>query len=140
MLRVFKENYATIWIADHASSAASRTKDKDGFVKVPWKSEISGGQIKANKADSFNIAHRFISDPARDRILEFHVQKIRSKETGGKPTPFDSPVKFVINSNYCGYTCGGVDPVAEFWGRDKPKARLDGWDRLTPVNLEDSPF
>lgn len=140
MLRVFKENYATLWVVDHASSSASRNKDKDGFVKVPWKSEISGGQIKANKADSFTIIHRYISDSARDRTSEFHVQKVRSKETGGKPTPYDSPINFVINSNYCGYTCNGVDPVAEFWGRTKPKARLDGWDKLAPVGLGDTPF
>lgn len=140
MLRVFKENYATVWVSDHASSSAARNKDADGFVKVPWKSEISGGQIKANKADSFAILHRYISDPARERISEFHVQKIRSKDTGGKPTPFDAPIKFVINDNQCGYTCDGVDPVAEFWGREKPQKRLDGWADMESTNLGDVPF
>lgn len=117
MLREFKENIATVWVADHVNSAAGRNRDSNGFVRVPWKAEISGGQIKANKADSFIIVHRVLNDPDRKYTTELHVQKIRSKETGGEPTDIENPVNFEMNQNYCGYTCAGIDPVKDYWAR-----------------------
>jgi len=140
MLREFKENFSTVWVADHVNSTAGRNKDKDGFIRTPWKSDVSGGQIKANKADSFIVVHRVLNDPTRKYNTELHVQKIRSKETGGEPTNMDEPVILRINKNYCGYTCEGVDPVVQFWERkglrrSEPERRLPNWDNSSFDNF-----
>ena len=114
-MRVFKKVYASLWIADHVHSAAARATGDDGYVRAPWKSQIEGGQIKANKADDFVILHRVYNNPQEKYNTQIHVQKIRDKETGGEPTDKDHPVIAQINIGYCGYSCNGVDPIAEYW-------------------------
>ena len=114
-LRVFKENYCTVWVADHANTTAARNKDGDGHVIAPWKSDIDGGQLKANKADDFNILHRKVSHETDWMFTEFHSNKVKDVETGGKPTPKDNPVRFRMNENMCGFTVDGRDVVLEYW-------------------------
>jgi len=116
MLRVFKENYASIWVCDHAGSAAARDKDNDGYVKVPWKSSIDGGQMKANKVDDFLVYHRLVDHPTDWMVTEIHVQKIKDVESGGSPTQRGNPFRIVMNVNKCGYhQVDGFDPVKSFW-------------------------
>lgn len=120
MLRVFKENYSSVWIADHAGSNAARNKDSQGYIKVPWKSETDGGQIKANKVDDFIVIHRLANHPDDWMITEMHVQKIKSTETGGSITQKDNPFRMVMNTNKCGYhQIDNFDPVKEFWAAMK---------------------
>lgn len=104
IMRVFKENYCSLWITDHIGTAAARKKDKDGFTEVPYKSDVSEGQIKCNKADDFIILHRLINHPLKNNELQIHVNKVRDIETGGFPTKKDEPVIIEINKDYCGYT------------------------------------
>lgn len=111
LLRVFKENYSSVWICDHVNTEAARRKDKDGYVLAPHKSDIEMGQIKANKTDDFIIVHRVVNHPFRKNQTEIHVHKVKNKETGGSPTDKDEPVILELNSDYCGFTCGGVDPI-----------------------------
>lgn len=118
-MRVFKKQYASLWIADHVYSDAARATDKDGYIKVPYKSQVEGGQIKANKVDDFIILHRLVNHPERKNDTEVHVQKIRDKETGGGHTDKDFPVIAQINMGYCGYSCNGIDPVKEYWKKHK---------------------
>ena len=116
MLRVFKENYSSVWVADHAGSNAARDKDSQGYIKVPWKSSVDGGQIKANKVDDFIVIHRLANHPDDWMITELHIQKIKSTETGGGITHKDSPFRMVMNTNKCGYhQIDNFDPVKEFW-------------------------
>ena len=118
-LRVFKENYCSIWIADHAGTQAARNKDENGHIKAPWKSDVSGGQIKANKADDFVILHRKVSHETDWMFTEFHSVKIKDTETGGKPTPKDHPVRLRANADLCGFTIDGNDAVSSYWARQK---------------------
>lgn len=110
-MRVFKENYSAIWMTDHIGSAAARKKDKDGFIEVPWKSDVSQGQIKANKVDDFLILHRLVNHPETKNQIQIHVTKIKSVETGGFPTQKDEPVIITLNSDFCGFSDRGVDPI-----------------------------
>ena len=114
LMRIFKENYCSVWLVDHIGTAAARKKDKEGFVEVPWKSDIDQGQLKANKADDFVILHRVINDQLRRNDLQVHITKIKSIETGGFPTDKDNPVIIEINKDYCGYSANGQDPMKEF--------------------------
>ena len=119
LIRVFKENYASVWVCDHAVSQAARNTDNDGYVKVPWKASLDGGQLKANKTDDFIMLHRLINHPTDWMITEWHVMKIKDTETGGKPTRKDEPVKMSMNRNMCGFTCDYKDPVQIYWQNKK---------------------
>lgn len=111
MMRVFKENYSSIWMTDHVNSAAARNKDSNGYINVPWKSDISQGQIKANKVDDFIMFHRLINHPEKKNEMQIHVNKIKSVETGGFPTTKDEPVIITLNPDYCGFSDRGIDPI-----------------------------
>lgn len=113
VLRVFKENYASVWIADHVNTEAARKKDKDGYVAAPYKSDIEMGQMKANKVDDFIIIHRVVNHPFDYKKTQIHVHKVRVEETGGKKTSKDDPVLIELNSDYCGYTCNDIDPIKQ---------------------------
>jgi hypothetical protein len=111
LLRVFKENYSGLWVCDHVATEAARKKDKDGYVMAPGKADIEMGQMKSNKTDDFIMIHRVINHPLKKNQTEIHVNKIKNKETGGKPTDKDEPVILEISGDYCGYTCNGINPV-----------------------------
>jgi len=111
ILRVFKENYSSVWVCDHINSEAARKKDKDGYILVPIKGDTEMGVMKSNKVDDFLILHRLTNHPFERENLQVHVAKIKEVETGGFQTEKDSPVILKINKDYCGYTCNGLDPI-----------------------------
>jgi len=115
MLRVFKENYCSVYVGDHINTSAARAKDGEGYALPPNKSDAEMGQMKANKTDDMLIVHRLGNHPDKKNDTQIHVQKIKSVETGGFPTPKDEPVLLVMNGDFCGYTCNGQDPVREYW-------------------------
>jgi hypothetical protein len=114
VLRVFKENYCSVWVADHINTSAARTKDKDGYVLAPSKADAEMGQMKSNKVDDMIIIHRLGNHPFRKRETQLHVQKIRDEESGGSKTEKDSPVIVEMTEDYCGYTSGGINPIKNF--------------------------
>jgi hypothetical protein len=120
-MRVFKHEYASLWVADHVGSDAARAIDSEGYVRVPYKGQIDGGQVKGAKVDDFIMIHRIPNHPVERNVTQVHVQKIRDKETGGDHTDKESPVKIQINIGYCGFSCQGVDPVEEYWRAKKQK-------------------
>jgi hypothetical protein len=142
--QTFKENVSSIWVCDHITSAAARDRDGDNMM-IPTKHHVEGGQIKANKVDDFIIAHRNFKDPYEKYTTQLHVDKIKSVETGGMPTPKDEPVLLLANKDLCGFSCEGIDPIKEYWKRkgiyqqtEQPKSRLvtQGWNEPT----EAAPF
>lgn len=114
ILRVFKENYCSVWIADHAGTPAARNRE-DGVVKRPYKSDVDGGQLKANKADDFVVIHRQADNPDMKWTTEVYVDKVKDVETGGSRTMKDNPVLFVAHHSLCGFYCNGKDPIANWW-------------------------
>ena len=117
LLRVFKEEYAAIWVCDHVSSDAAKRTDTEkdspykGYIKPPFKADVEMGQIKAAKCDDFIVIHRLTDHPYRYTETELHIKKIKNVETGGKTTYKNDPVIVKLNSDFCGYTCNGIDPV-----------------------------
>lgn len=114
LMRVFKENYASLWVCDHVNSSAARSKDEEGYVEAPWKSDVEYGQIKANKVDDFLIIHRLVNHPEKKYDTEIHVGKIKDRETGGEPTQKGEPVIVQLNPDFCGYSSYLQDPLKEF--------------------------
>lgn len=111
----------------HAVTAAARAKDGEKKYPIaPLKADTEGGQKFANKADDFLTVHRVVGHPTEWMITELHVRKIKETDTGGRPTPFDSPIKFEM---YRGGTAflerletGGnpVDPIQAWHNKNEP--------------------
>ena len=132
MLRTFKENYSTVWVADHANSFAGRDKDPDtGHIRRPWKASIDGGQLKNNKVDDFVVLHRIINEEALRMQTQFHVDKIKDVETGGRNTTKENFPQLTANNDLCGFTNAGVDPIAQWWLRREEQSSM----KMTP-NLD----
>lgn len=112
----------------HAVTAAARAKDGEKKYPIaPLKADTEGGQKFANKADDFLTVHRVVGHPTEWMITELHVRKIKETDTGGRPTPFDNPIKFEM---YKGGTAflerletGGnpVDPIQLWHNKNEPK-------------------
>lgn len=119
MLRAFKENYASVWAADHINSSFLRAKDEDGNTDMPYKGANDGGAMKMNKTDDSIMLHRKPNSEIDWNVTLMRVDKIKDTETGGKPSPIKDPIRLVMNSNQCGFTCGGVDVVANYWAKYK---------------------
>lgn len=113
LMRIFKENYCSVYLVDHIGTLAARKRDKNGFIEVPWKSDIDHGQLKISKTDDCCILHRVINDPLRRNDLQVHITKVKSIESGGFPTDKENPVIIEINKDYCGYSANGQDPIKE---------------------------
>ena len=151
-LQTFKESYSAVWITDHITSSAARSKSNGSTMDVPTKHDVEFGQMKPNKTDDFLIAHRNFKDEYERFVTEIHVDKIKEVETGGLPTPKDEPVRLIADRDLCGFSCEGVNPIKEYWQRkgiqqppqetEKPKSRLvtQGWDIPPMDESEEPPF
>lgn len=87
-IRVFSERYCSVIIVDHPFTGFTRIgKDESGYLRLPTKYEISGGNSKANRCDDFISAHRIINHPDDDirKTMQISVQKVKDKSTGGEP-------------------------------------------------------
>lgn len=111
LLRVFKENYCSVWVADHVNTAATRAKDEEGYPLAPDKYAVEMGAMKNNKTDEAIILHRLGTHPFKKRELQIHVQKIRDEETGGSKTDKGVPVIIEMETDYCGYKSNGINPI-----------------------------
>lgn len=99
MLTTANSKGIAVWLNTHAVTEAQRMKGDDGLPIAPFAEQTEGGGKFVNRADDFLTFHRKIQHPEPDirRTVEFHVRKIRETETGGEPTPLDSPVRFEMN-------------------------------------------
>ena len=86
-LRVFAEEYCSVYIMAHPSSNSPRTNlDQYGYLKPPTKYDIQGGADFPYRVDDFFITHRIVNHPDEEvrRTMQFIVQKIKETETGGQ--------------------------------------------------------
>ena len=111
----------------HAYTGAARQKDGEKKYHVaPNKADTEGGQKFANKADDFGTVHRLVGHPTDYNITEFHIRKIKETDTGGRPTPFDTPVKFEMYRGGTGFIerleFGGkpIDPIQNWHNKNRP--------------------
>lgn len=99
-----QQNQFGFFINNHAVTESLRKLDKEGYPVAPNKADTEGGGKSANKADDFITLHRKTQHPTEWMITEVHIRKIKDTETGGKPTGLNTPVKFRMNVNGCGFT------------------------------------
>ncbi len=92
-----------------------------GMLKAPRKSDIEGGKMYANRVDQILVLHRLVSHKEMQFYTMATVEKVRDKETGGKPTFHEEPILFEYNFGN-GFLCNGVDILKEF--RNKKTNKL----------------
>ena len=120
------------WIVNnHAVTSALRAKDGEKkYPLAPKKEDTEGGGKFPNKADDFLTIHRITGHPTDWMVTEVHVRKIKDTETGGRPTPFDIPVKLEMYKGQCGFIerieDGGhpVDPVVRWHMKQEPQQQV----------------
>lgn len=119
------------FVNHHAVTAALRAKDGEKKYPVaPQKADTEGGGKVGNKADDFLTIHRITQHPTDWMVTEVHVRKIKDTDTGGRPTPFDSPVKFEMYKGGCGFIEKldgfgfGVDPIVK-WHKSRNPSQAE---------------
>ena len=101
-----KTNDIAVWLNMHAVTEAQRRKGDDGLPIAPYAEDTEGGGKFVNRADCFLTLHRKVQaeDPSIRAMSEIHVRKVREVETGGRPSPLDSPYRMIMNSSHTGFT------------------------------------
>ncbi len=94
-----------MWLNAHSVTESQRRKGEDGLPIAPFAEDTEGGGKFVNRADCFLTFHRRVQAQTSEdkRIMEFHIRKVRSQETGGEPTPFDDPFRFQMNVQRTGF-------------------------------------
>lgn len=118
------------WMVNHhAVTAALRAKDAEKKYPIaPRKEDTEGGGKVGNKADDFLTVHRVTGHPTDWMVTELHVRKIKDTETGGRPTPYEEPVKIEMYKNQCGFIerleglGTPIDPIEEWHRKNNPNA------------------
>lgn len=93
-IRIFSEGYCSTWVNAHSVTGARRNMfDADRNLLRPQKDDIDQGAIWANRCDDFFVVHRKVRDKEEWMWTEFHVDKVKDIETGGRLTYHDQPVR-----------------------------------------------
>lgn len=109
-----KKNDCCIYLNCHAVTSALRKIDKDGYLIAPNRADTEGGLKFASKADDFITVHRLTNHPTDWMNTDIHIRKIKEQETGGMPTPKDSPLKLQMMVGGLGFVDEyGWNPILE---------------------------
>ena len=105
-----------MWLNAHAvTEALRRTHDKDhefaGFPKPPSMADVEGGGKWGNRADDVISIHRYTQHHTRWMVSDIHVKKVKETETGGRPTPMDSPISLRMQPSNVAFTIAGKDVI-----------------------------
>jgi replicative DNA helicase len=105
LLTFSNKNKMAVWLNTHSVTESQRIKGPDGLPMAPYAESTEGGGKFVNRSDCFLTFHRKVQHPDYDmrRTMEFHVRKVRETETGGEPTPIDSPILFEMNRENTGF-------------------------------------
>ena len=115
------KNNISVYVNAHAVTSANRMND-NGVPKRPTKYDIEGGSKFPGGADEFITIDRDTQNEITWNINEIHVDKVKERETGGKPTFRDKPVKIKITRDFSGFEVfddiegklTGYNPVIEY--------------------------
>ncbi len=98
MLNYTRKYNITLFLSVHTTTEAQRDRDKDGNQKMPHASQAEGGSVLSNKVDNFMTYHRKIKSADEWMWTEISIDKVRSRETGGKPTTNGNPCMLRMNN------------------------------------------
>lgn len=104
-LRIWcKTENKSLYLLAHGNTEALRKvfpKDHDfsGYPIPLLSADIEGGGKFVNRCDNFVVIHRMTQHPSEWNKTEWHITKIKSTKTGGKPSFKDNPVIFEAQKN-----------------------------------------
>ena len=111
-LRVFCKKFnATVILNTHPATEALRKvhykgHPYEGHPIPPMASDVEGGGKFVNRADEFMVIHRYTQHETDWIYTDIHIRKVKELETGGRPTPLDSPVQLQSMKYNVGYIIG----------------------------------
>ena len=73
--------------------------------------DVEGGGKWGNRADDVVSIHRYTQHPERWMYSDIHVVKVKETETGGRPTPLDSPISMRMMPANCQFSVAGVPVI-----------------------------
>lgn len=145
LLNFANNNQIAVWLNTHAVTEAQRRKDSEGLPIAPYAEDSEHGGKWVNRCSGFLTIHRKVQaeNPEVRRTTELHVRKVRMVETGGQPTPLNSPLEFTLNTKKCGFylvkngkTFDLFDPISnsfeDYKIYDVPKLNMEDG-----INIED---
>lgn len=98
MLNYTRKYNTTIFLSVHTTTEAQRDRDKDGNQRMPHSSQAEGGSVLSNKVDNFMVYHRKLKSADEWMYTQVSIDKVRTKETGGKPTLNGDPCILRLNN------------------------------------------
>lgn len=131
-----KEFNKCVYINTHVTTSAARIDKESLQIPAPKKADIEGGNKFANKADDVVMIHRHVYDKDKWMETELHVAKVKRTETGGRVTPFSSPVVLRSLPGLTGFECNGVNPIFD---RNAKQYDVNNFPKLD-LKEEEEPF
>lgn len=132
-LRVFAEEYCSVYIMAHPSSNSPRTNlDEFGYLMPPSKYSIQGGADFPYRVDDFFVVHRIVNhtDHEVKRTMQFIMEKVKEVETGGQRHDKDDYTSMVWEERggFLGYwdTNGDNPMYAAIKRRQGVRAQMKG--------------
>lgn len=125
IFRLFcKEHNVSIWLNSHAVTESLRrthpVNHKFQNLPVPPNGgDTEGGGKWNNRADDVITIHRYTQHPTEWMWSEIHIRKVKEVESGGRPTPYDEPIKLKMMRNNIGFECNNIDLIANLKPRVK---------------------
>ena len=95
----------------------------------PMASDIEGGGKWQNRADAVFVFHRYSAHETDWVYTHVHVRKVKEMETGGRVTPYDSPVVMQSMIGNVGFKMNGRNLLTQ--KKDEP---------VELINPDDVPF
>ena len=78
----------------------------EGHPIPPMSSDVEQGGKMVSRADEFLCIHRYTQHETDWVFTDIHIRKVKELETGGRPTPLDSPIRIQSMRYNVGYIIG----------------------------------
>lgn len=113
-----KENNVSMWLNCHGVTEALRRKHPSdhefaGYPMPCTMADVEGGGKWGNRADDVVSIHRYTQHPERWFFSDIHVVKVKETETGGRPTPIDTPISMRMQPANCQFTVAGREVISK---------------------------
>ena len=107
-----KSNGISVWMNIHAVTGAIRMTHHQGheyagYPIPPSSGDGEGGSKNVNRSDQMVCIHRYLQHPTDWNQTHLHIRKVKETESGGKPTPLDSPIRLKSMINNVGFEIDG---------------------------------